>query len=77
MRQTPSLVWGFVALHHVRNVGHVAEPTPGTAISSSIMWIVFTLVCSRGVAFYKAQQQNILEGLSYLSDTVPLPSLGV
>lgn len=33
-------------LHHVRNMGHVAEPTPGAAMSSSIMLIAFTLVCS-------------------------------
>lgn len=35
-----------LAPHHVRNKGHIAEPTRGAATSSSIMLVVFTLVCS-------------------------------
>lgn len=63
----------ILALHHVRNMGHVAEPTPGAAMSSSVMLIVFTLVCSfPGVLPFTKHNSKIFQKVSRVGLTLLL-----
>lgn len=61
----------ILALHCVRNMEHVAEPTPGAAVLSSVTLVVFTLVCSLpGVLPFTKHNSKTFQRVSHVCLTL-------